>query len=324
MKYARILGAIVLTMMMLYIARRNSAGAPEHFARTVDQYQFEMETVPKGMENSDTTIWLSVVGPFESGQRVVLQLVGGSVADGRPTLHAVPMTQKEAGSSEYYIRMPAGVKNHRTLYYIAVVDDAGTVLARFARPDESPFVLRSIGHVPAPVLIGHIAFIFATFFCVAMAALSALPLLAGKSDVRPMAVWFLAAAVCAFVGGYPLGFAMNWYAFGGIWEGVPFGTDATDNKTQILFIYVLFVTLAAIGSLSRGKVGRDIFSPRTLGWLGLAGFLLQISIYLIPHSIQFSAGLTYAVCYGYTALVVLVYMLGRVGSRTKASSPAAS
>jgi hypothetical protein len=324
MKYARILGAIVLTVMMLYIAQRNSVGAPERFARTIDQYQFEMETVPKGMENSDTTIWLSVVGPFESGQRVVLQLVGGSASDEPPALHAVPMTQKEAGSSEYYIRVPAGARNEKTRYYIAVVDDAGAVLARFARPDGSPFTLRSIGHVPVPVLIGHIAFIFATFFCVAMAALNAFPLIAGKGDVRAMAVWFLAAAVCTFVGGYPLGFAMNWFAFGGIWEGVPFGTDATDNKTQILFIYVLFVTLAAIGSLSRGKTGRDVFSPRVLGWLGLIGFFLQISIYLIPHSIQFSAGLTYAVCYGYTALIVLIYMLGRVGSRTKSSSPAAS
>ena len=321
MKYARIIGAVLLTMVMLYIARRNSVGAPEHFATAVGQYQFDMETVPKGLENGDTTIRVDVVGPFDLGQRVVLQLAKAPVVGTEPSVVSVPMTRKELGSSEYYLKVPVGARGEKVHYFIAVTDSSGADLSRFSRPDGSPFVLRSIGHVPKLVLIFHIAFIFATFFCVAMAALSALALIAGKTDVRGMAVWFLGATICAFVGGYPFGFAMNYFAFGGLWEGVPFGTDATDNKTQILLIYVLFVTLAAIGSLTKGKVGRDVFSPRTLGWFGVIGFLLQMSIYLIPHSIQYSASLTYSVCYGYTAAIVLIYIVGWLKSRSKAPVP---
>ncbi|MBI5265925.1 MAG: hypothetical protein HY851_01715, partial [candidate division Zixibacteria bacterium] len=105
MKYIRILGAVILTAAMLYIARRNSAGAPEHLASTVDQYQFEMETVPKGKENGDTTIWVTVVGPFELGQRVVLELIDVNHATKVVNVNSVPMTRKEAGSSEFYLKI---------------------------------------------------------------------------------------------------------------------------------------------------------------------------------------------------------------------------
>jgi hypothetical protein len=319
MKYARIFGAVVLTILMLYVARRNSVGSSEHFVHVDGAYQFEIETVPKGMEHSDTVIRVNVVGPFDYGHRVMMQVVPASGTPVSGAGYMVPFTPTERGSSEFYLRVPVGAKNEKTFYRIAVVDGSGGAIAQFSRPDGSPFVLRSIGHVPLPVLAGHILFIFGTFFCVAMAALCASPLIAGKMEVRPMAVWFAASAVCAFVGGYPFGFAMNWFAFGGIWEGAPFGTDATDNKTQILFVYLIFMTLATLGSLSRGKIGRDIFTPRALGVFGLVGFLLQMSIYLIPHSIQFSAGLTYAVGYGFIALMALVYIAGLIGARAKAA-----
>ena len=109
---------------------------------------------------------------------------------------------------------------------------------------------------------------------------------------------------------------MNYYAFNGSWEGVPFGTDATDNKTQLLFVYLLFATLATFGSFSKGRFGRDLFAPRTLGWIGLSTTAVMLFIYLIPHSIQFSPRFTYAFCYTWIAVVVALYLLGRLKSRT--------
>jgi hypothetical protein len=314
-KYIRICGAVLLTALMLYVARKNSVGSSEHFTGADGQYQFEITTVPKVMENSDTTVWVDVVGPFSKGQQVVLLMLGNSKDSSNQLMATIPFTLKELGSTSYYIRIPLGKRNDRLYYRIGVTDQAGTSLGVFSRPDGSPFMLRSIGHVPAAVLIGHIVFIFATFFCVALAALYAIPLIAGGTEVRPLALWYRWAAICTFIGGYPLGFAMNWFAFGGIWEGVPFGTDATDNKTQLLFVYLVFMALATIGISKRFTPSQGIFSPRTLGLLGLCGFFLQLAIYLIPHSIQFSAGLTYGVCYGFIALVAGIYAIGLIRSR---------
>jgi ABC-type Fe3+-siderophore transport system permease subunit len=107
---------------------------------------------------------------------------------------------------------------------------------------------------------------------------------------------------------------MNWYAFGGTWEGVPFGTDATDNKTQLLFVYLIFAMLATWGSF-RGS-GRDLFAPKTLGVIGLGTFAVMLFTYLIPHSIQFEATFTYAFCYTWTAIVAALYLLGRLRTKT--------
>ena len=320
MKYLKFLGAFVLTVLMLYVARKNSIGAPEKFETTDGDYQFAIVTVPKGMENADTVITVNVVGPFLYGHRVLLFLTGNPANGLRKNPPGIPMHIRENGSSEFSVRMPVGKRNDKIWYTIGVIDSAGSRIANFARPDGAPFVLRSIGHVPSAVLIGHILFIFATFFFVGLAALSSIPLLGGSTAVRPMSVWYWIAAICTFIGGYPFGFAMNWFAFGGIWEGVPFGTDATDNKTQLLFVYLLFMAFATLGSFTREKCGRDIFSPRILGMFGLIGFLFQLSIYLIPHSIQFSPALTYSVCYGFTALMLVIYLAGFVASRSKATA----
>jgi ABC-type Fe3+-siderophore transport system permease subunit len=91
---------------------------------------------------------------------------------------------------------------------------------------------------------------------------------------------------------------------------VPFGHDATDNKTQLLFLYLLFATLAGAGSLSRGRWGRNLWSAKTLGWLGMASFAVMLFIYLIPHSIQFTPAFTYAFCYSWIGLIALAYLVG--------------
>ena len=145
-----------------------------------------------------------------------------------------------------------------------------------------------------------------------MAALSSLELLSGKTtDIYVTARWVFWSVVLTFLGGYPFGIPMNWYAFGGTWEGVPFGTDATDNKTQIILVYLLYGWFAGMKTFSKGKCGKDIYSPKTYGWVGgIGGLLVTLAMFAIPHSIQFSAGLTYSVCYGFPAILLIIYMLG--------------
>jgi ABC-type Fe3+-siderophore transport system permease subunit len=157
--------------------------------------------------------------------------------------------------------------------------------------------------------------IFATVFCVVMAFFHAVSLIRGGTNVRAMAKWYFWSVVFAFFGCYPFGMAMNWYAFGAVWEGVPFGTDATDNKTQLLFVYLLFAWLVTMGSFTKGRFGRDLFSPKTLGWIGAIGFAVVWFIYLVPHSIQFTAAFTYAFCYSWIGIILALYVAGLVQSR---------
>lgn len=319
MKIIRIVVAVLISLGMLHIARSNSRGQPEHLTHVDGPYSFDMTTVPKVVEQKSDTVRITVTGPM-AGKRVLFrtsqprQLAPAMMAD----FDAIEMQPVSGKSDEYFVVVTAGARGGRFHYYFEVADTSGPALAHFAAADGSPFFLRYIGDVPKPVLLGHIFFIFATVFCVAMATVHSWRLIRGGNEVRPMAVFLFSAVVFCFIGGYPLGIPMNYFAFNGYWEGVPFGTDATDNKTQLLLIYLLFASLSTLGSFSRGRFGRDLFAPRTLGWIGLGSFAVMLFIYLIPHSVQFTPKFTYTFCYTWTGIVAALIVLGWLRSRQSA------
>jgi hypothetical protein len=73
------------------------------------------------------------------------------------------------------------------------------------------------------------------------------------------------------IGGLILGPIVQKYAFDAYWTGWPFGHDLTDNKTAVSFI--LWVLAYFI-------IRRN---PQKRGWV-LAACILQLAVYLIPHS----------------------------------------
>jgi len=320
-KYLRIALAFLITLAMLYVARSNSKGQPEIVQSTGTGVAFNMISVPKALEQTTARISVKVSGIPDSGATLNFRYTETKDLPAQD-FDRRPMQQGSVDGNwvSFFTDVTAGVRGGKLYYYFDLTDSTGGSLATFEQVDSSPFLFKYIGEVPPLVLITHIVFIFATVFCVAMATVHAFPLIAGGTDSRPLAVFMFWAMVTCFLGCYPFGFPMNYYAFDCYWEGVPFGTDATDNKTQLLFVYLLFAALTAVGSLTGGKFGRDLYSPRALGWIGLSTFGVMLFIYLIPHSIQFSPGFPYAFCYSWIGLVALLYVVSLVRSRRVPSS----
>ncbi len=324
MKLLRIGLAVLLTVAMLHIARSNSKGQPEFYTYTDNGITFEMTSVPKALEHTDATIAISVSGLPDSACGMVFRHTEKNPHPVEYESTAMLRDSVAGGTTFFSTVISAKTKGGKLWYYFEAVDSTGTALAGFADfaetnspPGDSPFLFKYIGEVPSAVLILHIIFIFATVFFLSLATVYAIrPARTGES-VRPMAVLLFIATVMCFLGCYPFGIPMNWYAFGVTWEGVPFGHDATDNKTQLLFVYLLFATLAALGSLTRGKIGSDILAPRALGWVGISTFAVMLFIYLIPHSIQFTPTFTYAFCYTWIGVVALLYAVGLLRSRAR-------
>jgi hypothetical protein len=65
---------------------------------------------------------------------------------------------------------------------------------------------------------------------------------------------------------------MQKFAFGVAWTGFPFGSDLTDNKTLIAFLF----WIAALVAGRKGRPARPFV---------LAASLVMLVIYLIPHSL---------------------------------------
>ena len=137
---------------------------------------------------------------------------------------------------------------------------------RLVLPERRAAVTRFRGDVPALFLAPHILFMFIGLLLSTRTGLAAL---SSEGKTRRLAIWSFGLLV---VGGMILGPIVQYYAFGALWTGVPFGWDLTDNKTLIFVV-------AWAWALYAGRGGRN---ARTAV---LTASVLTLAVYLIPHSV---------------------------------------
>jgi len=132
---------------------------------------------------------------------------------------------------------------------------------------EDPVVMRFKDPVPAWVLIPHVLIMFAGMLLSTAAGLAALD---KKRNPRRLVLWTVALL---FAGGFILGPLVQKFAFGAAWTGFPLGSDLTDNKTLIAFVF----WIAALVAGRKGKPARPFV---------IAASFVTLLIFLIPHSLR--------------------------------------
>ncbi len=311
---AAVIGALVLSVVLLEVAKKNARGESELITQTNNGFTFEMATVPRALDNSKARLDLKITGPLKESMQPVIRYVGLSARD--PLMpNEVPLVLADSSKGSWFTEFATGARGDIVRYQFEILDAKNNKVASFTMPGGAPFETKNRGEVPLLVLVGHLGFMFGTVFFVALAAVFGVGALFGTVTIRIPLFFMFLAGLFTLLGGYPFGFAMNWYAFGTIWEGVPFGTDLTDNKTQILLLYFLLVIFSGLGTITKGRFGRDVLAPRTLAALSMLSFFIMLGIYLIPHSAQFGPTVTNAICYSITALFVLIYVVGYLRTR---------
>jgi hypothetical protein len=131
---------------------------------------------------------------------------------------------------------------------------------------EKPVIIRFKDHVPLWLIIVHVIVMFSGMLFATAAGLAALD---KKRNPRRFVLW---AAGLIFLGGFILGPLVQKFAFGIFWSGFPFGTDLTDNKTVISFLFWI-VALAAGRKERPARIA--VFTAS----------VVTLVIYLIPHSL---------------------------------------
>ncbi len=155
-------------------------------------------------------------------------------------LQAVLPVQPVAGKLQYYITV--GGKDYAV--------------------DEPPLI-RFRNDVSAGILIPHILFMFAAML---FAVYTFLLVVTRKEYGR----WLKITVATLFVGGFIFGPLVQHAAFGPWWTGFPYGTDLTDNKTLISFVF--FVAALATMKWKYNK------------WVVCLAVLVMIVVFTIPHS----------------------------------------
>ncbi len=130
---------------------------------------------------------------------------------------------------------------------------------------DDPVVIRFKGSVPAYILVPHIFFMF---FAMVIGIRTSFESILNRRLAYQLAT---VTVVFLFIGGLVLGPIVQKYAFNAYWTGWPWGTDLTDNKTIVMFLFWLFAWW---------KLRQQ---PSNKTW-PIVAMVVMIAVYLIPHS----------------------------------------
>jgi hypothetical protein len=169
----------------------------------------------------------------------------------------------------FFAEVPQQPAAGKIEYYFEITDSSGS--QTFFK--DKPVVIRFKGGVPAPVLIPHILFMFAAML---LSTLAGLMSVIKYPQYKKYSLWTL---ILLIIGGMILGPMVQYFAFGDLWTGIPFGWDLTDNKTLIALIFWILAVV-----MNRKKE-RPFYAA-------LAAIVLLI-VYSIPHSV-FGSELDYS------------------------------
>ena len=179
-------------------------------------------------------------GSFEFRRRWEVQTVQGTGAK-------LPSLLERAGKYEFFVYI-----TKENAEPISVTGD-------------KPIYARYKAKVPAWALLVHILTIFISMAIGIRTVLEAL--------VNGNYKWMIWASIISLLlGGFVFGPVVQWYAFGVLWSGIPFGHDWTDNK--VVFELVFWFIAAYMNRGSR----RNRWSVYIAG-------IATLLVYFIPHSI---------------------------------------
>jgi len=247
----------------------------------------------KDLELSHTNV-VEHIG--DGGPDIVVKVISGS-AEGVLKEDGLLLLSRERGTEQFaktYMGkagtpsvFQASIPHHErgawVEYYIEVRGVGGELLTFPGNAGEGAYYsLRFKGSVPKTILVLHIWTMFIGLLLFLIAAYLSWNYLKAKRAYGRIEKISLYALAFLFVGGFPLGFLMGYYTFGTPWTGFPVGSDITDTKTLIVFIYWLIV--AGFFRASGAGAG-DESKQRRYARLVVWGTLLTVIIYAIPHSI---------------------------------------
>ena len=237
--------AIVITLILSVYQRMTGPTYPKKVTIELNGTSYQIKLPRSGVQHDET---------------VTLK---GIPADVNPKIHyrrypttndytTIDFTWKD---SVWQAVLPVQPVAGKLQYYITVGDK--DYLA------DEPIVIRFRNDVPAYILIPHILLMFGAM----LFAVYTFLLVIRRKAYRK---WLWITVGTLFVGGFILGPLVQHAAFGPWWAGFPYGTDLTDNKTLISFLFFL----AALATL-KWKYNK---------WVVVLAVLMMIAVFSIPHS----------------------------------------
>jgi len=238
--------AIVITLVLSVYQRMTGPTYPKKVTVEVNGEQYKIK-LPRSGVQQDEVITLKDVPQTQGNMTLHYRRY--------PTSDAYTTVDFEWRDDAWQTSLPMQPVAGKLQYYITVGGKD--------YPADEPVVIRFRNDVPASILIPHILLMFGAML---LAIYTFLMVVTGRKYRR----WLWITVGTLFVGGFILGPMVQHVAFGPWWAGFPYGTDLTDNKTLLSFLFFM----VAVATL-KWKYNR---------WVVCLAVLLMIAIFSIPHS----------------------------------------
>jgi len=248
-KYIYWLLAIFITLVLSIYQRMTGPTYPKRVTVELNGESYKIKLPRSGVQHDEIISLKNIPAVSELVEKPQLHYRR------YPTTNDYTTVDFTWNDSAWQAALPVQPVAGKLQYYITV--DGKDYLA------DEPVVIRFRNDVPAIILVPHILLMFG-------AMLFAVYTLLLVVTHKPYSRWLKITVGTLFVGGFILGPLVQHAAFGPWWTGFPYGTDLTDNKTLISFLFFL-VALATL----KWKYNR---------WVVALAVLLMVAIFSIPHS----------------------------------------
>lgn len=237
--------AIVITLVLSVYQRMTGPTHPKRVTVEVNGENYKMKLPRSGVQHDEVVMLKGV--PSNTDAQLHYRCY--------PTSNDYTTVDFEWNGEAWQSALPVQPVGGKLQYYITVGGKD--------YPADEPLQIRFRNDVPASILVPHILFMFAAML---FAVYTFLLVITRKEYSK----WLKITLGTLFVGGFILGPLVQHVAFGPWWTGFPYGTDLTDNKTLLSFLFFV----AAVATL-KWKYNKWV--------VGLA-VLFMIVIFSIPHS----------------------------------------
>lgn len=216
-----------------------------------------------------------------------------------------PVIEEEFSFSESFIRleMPLGdgalddydvyltqyPRGDRIVYYIEVSDTSGVVLATLPensgpKGDLLPFQFRGISSTWIVIL--RTSSMFAALLAATLALFAAFGLKRQPESINFLGKAILWTTVLLLSGGVVFEIVFTRAVIGGLgWGGWPIGEfDFAHTMTEVVLLFWIALTILLKGSVFTGMAAGNLVSSGTARLLTLIGYVLILTIYLIPRN----------------------------------------
>jgi len=187
------------------------------------------------------------------------------------------------GENIYSATIPQQKKGAVVGYYLEVTTATGTKIFFPKNAEQGElYALMFKGEYSKFLWILHILLTIVSILLFVVAAYFAFKHIKTGYPISKTVWLSVAAFLLFFIGIFPIGMIVEYQVYGSVWDGWPSGSDFTNTKALILFVYWLVVLLLMKNTIFK-KEAKNLITDRIFASLVIIGTIITVALFIVPH-----------------------------------------